>query len=118
LHPLGSIGAADKRALELIGNARVNNSTEHVVFRIAAHQAHLSEIRVRSGSLAIALVAVEIEFADGAQQRALLQDSLAPGHQSRSIPVDRRRALRRIVVMKRPGPRDGETALQVLGLVE
>ncbi len=100
---------------ELLGAVRVNNRTESVTFRIAPRQARVSEIRIRSGSLAASLSSVEVEFADGGLQRTEIEDSLAPGMQSRPIAVDARRAMTRVSVMKRPGLRPGETSFQLLG---
>lgn len=98
--------------------ARVNNLSQLVSFRIDARQRHVSELRVRSGSLSMHVVAVEIRFADGTQSRILPDEILAPGHPSRAIAVDRRRAIAEVTVVKRPGLRPGETAIQLLGKVE
>jgi hypothetical protein len=113
-----SAPAVASPALEVIGRARTNNRTDVVTFRIERASAFVSALRVRSGSLPVLLVAVEIEFADGGLQRSVLEQTLAPGQQSRAIPVDARRAISRIIVVKRPGLREGETELQVLGVPE
>ena len=86
-------------------------------FRIAPHQAHVSELYVRSGSLATTLVAMEVEYADGGLARFKLQDPLPPGQQSRPIPIDRTRAVKKVFVAKQPGLRPGETAIQLLGKI-
>lgn len=109
---------AHAQTLEVLGTARTNNRTESLVFRIPAHQARLSELRIRSGSLAVALAGIEIEFADGKLQRAVLQETLPPGYQSRPISVHPHGAVKRIFVTKRPGLHPGETVIQLLGKVE
>jgi hypothetical protein len=109
---------AAAQALEVIGRARSNNRVEVVAFRIDPGSAFISELRVRSGSLSMLLVAVEVEFADGGLARTLIGDALVPGQQSPPVAVDRKRAVRRIIVVKRPGLRDGETELQVLARPE
>lgn len=114
---LACAGPAGAQELELIGAARISHLATSATVRPAPHQTRLTEIRVRSGSLALHLEAVEIVFADGGLERAVVQESLAPGHRSRPIPVDGRRPVREILVMKRPGMRPGETILQVLGRV-
>ncbi len=106
-------------AWEILAAQRANNRTANFTFRLAAHQAHLSEVCIRFGSLPVTLVAMEIEFADGGgQQRVLIDDTLAPGARSRPVPVDSRRAVSRVFVTKRPGLRAGETVMQLLGRVE
>lgn len=87
-------------------------------FRIAPHQAHVSELYVRSGSLAVTLVGMEVEYADGFLARFKLQDPLPPGQQSRPVPIDRMRTVKKVFVAKQPGVRPGETAIQLLGKVE
>ena len=109
---------AEPQALEVLGTARTNNRTDTLTFRVPAHQTHVSALRIRSGSLAMTLSGIEIEFADGAFERVKLQDTLAPGQQSRPIPVDHRRAVSRVFVAKQPGLRPGETTVQLLGKVE
>jgi hypothetical protein len=104
--------------LEVLGTARTNNRTESLVFRVAPHQAHVSELRIRSGSLAITLVGIEIEFADGNLTRVGMQETLPPGQQSQPIPVESRRAVSKVFVTKRPGLRPGETTIQLLGKIE
>lgn len=103
-------------APELLAQARVNNRTESIVFRLDPRQARVSEIRIRSGSLTVHIEAVEILFADGGHARAILGETLPPGYQSRPIPVDSRPAISRVLVSKRPGLRSGETTLQLLGV--
>jgi hypothetical protein len=107
--------AAD--TLELLAMTRTNNRTASLAFRVPPRQAHVSELRIRSGSLVLTLEAVEIEFADGGSTRILIGDTLAPGHDSRPLPIDPRRGLSRVLVMKRPGLRPGETAIQLLGRI-
>lgn len=107
--------AAD--TLELLAMARTNNRTASLTFPIPTRQAHVSELRLRSGSLAVTLEAVEIEFADGGRTRILVNETLAPGQPSRALAVDPRRALSRVLVTKRPGLRPGETAIQLLGRI-
>jgi len=102
-------------ALELLATEHTNNRTASLTFRIPPQQAHVSELRLRSGSLAIGLDALEIEFADGGRARTRLDETLAPGQESRPLAVDSRRALSRVLVIKRPGARAGETAIQLLG---
>lgn len=109
---------AGAQTIEVLGTARTNNRIESIDVRIAAHQAHVSAICIRSGSLATTLLGIEIEFADGSRERIKLQERLAPGQQSRPIPVDPRRAVRRVFVTKKPGLRPGETVIQILGKVQ
>jgi hypothetical protein len=104
--------------LEILGQVRTNNRMDLVVFRIAPSQQHASALRIRSGSLAVTLVSVEIEFADGTHQRVITQESLAPGQRSAAIAIGPGRAMARVLVSKKPGVRDGETVLQLLGAVE
>ncbi len=103
--------------LELIGSARTTHQTASLTFRPAPSQARVSEIRIRSGSLALHLEAVEIVFVDGSLQRAIVQESLGAGHQSRAIRIDGHQPVREILVTKRPGMRPGETVIQILGRV-
>ena len=112
---MAAYGHADAQALEVLGTVRSNNRAEILDFRVPAHQTRVSELRIRSGSLAVTLTGIEIEFADGAPARATLQETLAPGQQSRPIAVDPGRAVTRVIVTKRPGLRPGETAIQLLG---
>ncbi|MBN8911270.1 MAG: hypothetical protein J0H65_04255 [Rhizobiales bacterium] len=109
---------AGPQSLEVLATVRTNHRTESLTFRIPAHQAHVSELRIRSGSLAVTLAGIEIEFADGRQHRALLQETLPPGHQSQPIPIEPHRAVTRVFVTKRPGLQPGETVIQLLGKVE
>jgi len=111
-------GSAGSPVLEILGQVRVNNHTDLVTFKIAPSQAHASALRIRSGSLAVTLAAVEIEFTDGTHHRVMTQESLAPGHQSAAIAIDPSRTMVRVLVSKKPGLRDGETVLQLLGAVE
>lgn len=110
-----SLAGAD--TLEVVGSTRATHLQSSLTFRVSAPQARLSEIRVRSGSLALHLEAVEIVYADGHIARTILQQSLPPGHQSRAIRADPRRPIREILITKRPGMRPGETMLQLLGKV-
>ena len=105
---------AAAQELELIGSARTTHQTLSLTFRPAAAQSRLSEIRVRSGSLALHLEAVEIVFADGNTQRAIVHESLGPGHQSRPIRIESGEPVREIHISKRPGMRPGETVIQIL----
>jgi len=109
--------ACAAEALELLAMVRTNNRTASLEFPIPPRQARVSELRIRSGSLAVMIEAVEIEFADGGHARARLNESLAPGRQSRPIATDAHRALSRVIVMKRPGLQPGETAIQLLGKI-
>ena len=104
-------------ALEVIAQARATHAAGSLAFRLAPRHPRLSEVRIRSGSLALHLEAVEIVFADGGYARVILQQSLSPGHRSRPIAVDSRRPVSEILVSKRPGMRPGETLVQVLGKV-
>lgn len=108
---------ADPQALEMLGTARVNNRIETLFFHIAPHQAHASELYVRSGSLAVTLVGMEVEYADGGLARFKLQEPVPPGRQSRPIAIDNTRAMKKILVAKQPGLRPGETAIQLLGKI-
>jgi hypothetical protein len=114
--PLAS--SADAQSLEVLGTIRTNNRAGALVFRVPAHQAHVSELRIRSGGLAVTLVGIEIEYADGKLERIGLRENLAPGQQSHPIPTDARRAVKSVFVSKQPGLRPGETAVQLLGTVE
>lgn len=111
------VAAQEASQLEIIARTRTNNRVEIVTLSVDRPRANVSGVRVRSGSLSLLLVAVEIEFADGARALEPVDETLAPGQQSRAIAVDPRRAISRIVVVKRPGLRDGDTELQVLGVV-
>lgn len=115
---LGVFGRADAQSLEVLATVRTNNRTESLTFRVPAHQAHVSELRVRSGSLAVTLAGIEIEFADDTLQRVVLQETLPPGHQSQPIPTEPRHTVSRVLITKRPGLQPGETVLQLLGKVE
>jgi hypothetical protein len=115
---MAASGLAGSPVLEILGQARVNNRTDLVTFEIAPSQAYASALHLRSGSLAVTLAAVEIEFTDGTHQRLMTQETLAPGHQSPAITIGPGRAMVRVTVSKKPGLRDGETMLQLLGAVE
>ncbi len=105
------------RPPDLLGMVRVNHRATHVVVEISPRQSHVTEITVRSGGLGMTLVNIEITFADGGSQRIAIDDTLPPGHLSRVIPVDSQRALRKVVVHKRPSLMPGETVIQLLGRV-
>src|SRR5690606_11347430 len=109
--------AADPNAFEIVGTIRATHLDQSLTVRLDPRQSRLSEIGVRSGSLAVHLEAVEIVFADGSHRRTILRQSLPPGHRSRPIPVDGGREIREILVTKRPGLRQGETTVQLLGKV-
>ncbi|MGE0022678.1 MAG: hypothetical protein AB7S70_03490 [Hyphomicrobium sp.] len=111
------VRAAGPQAFEVLASARTNNRTASLAFRIPAHQANVSAICLRSGSLAITLTGIEIAFADGTGQRATLQETIPPGARSSTIPVDHRRAISQVIVTKQPGLRPGETMIQLLGKV-
>lgn len=102
-------------AHEIIAQIRTNNRADLVTLRLTPPRAHLSELRIRSGNIPILLLAIEIEFSDGTVARHLTQESLAPGAQSRPIAVDPRRTVARVLISKKPGLREGETLLQLLG---
>lgn len=106
-----SAGAADA---VIVGEARANNRTDLVTFTLRRAEPGIGELRLRSGHLAIVLVAVEVEFVDGTLARRVLEQSLAPGQQSAPIAVDPGRAIASVLVTKRPGLREGETLLQLL----
>lgn len=114
----GLHAGAAAQSLEVLATARANNHTSSVVFSIAPHQARVSELRLRSGSLPLALAGLEVAFADGTTDRVVLEGTLPPGHQSRPIPVDPQRAVRQVLLAARPGLRPGETTIQLLGKVE
>lgn len=116
--PGPSSGQTPGQNLELLGNARVNNRMTIVEFRIDRRQSNVSDLRIRAGELAVLLESVEIVFADGSRQRVEILDRLNPGEQSRPIPVDPRRQVSQVSIMKRPGFRPGETTLQLVGQVE
>ncbi len=115
LAPLAHAGA---QSLEVLATVRTNNRTQSLTFRIPAHQARVSELRLRSGSLPLSLAGLEMAFADGTTDRVLLEGTLAPGHQSEPIPVDPARTLREVLLTARPSLRPGETTIQLLGKVE
>ncbi|WP_295556084.1 hypothetical protein [uncultured Hyphomicrobium sp.] len=115
---LGATLPRAEQALDVLATARTNNRTQSLTFRVPAHQSRVSELRIRSGSLAITLVGLEIAFRDGGTERFVLQGALAPGHQSQPIPVDPSRTIREVLVTKQPGLRPGETAIQLLGKVQ
>lgn len=111
-------GEVAAQSLEVLATARTNHRTASASFRIPAHQARLSELRIRSGSLAVTLDGLEIEFADGTVQRVKVQETLAPGQQSRPIPIESRRSASKVLLSLRPGLRPGETVIQLLAKVE
>ena len=113
-----AVTLAQAGTLEVIGRAKTNNRIDVVTFRIDPASSFASELRVRSGAIAMLLVAVEVEFADGGLARTVIGETLSPGQQSRAIAVDRGRAIRRIIVVKRPGLREGESELQILAVPE
>lgn len=112
---LAAAAAAGAPAFEVLASARINNRTESVVFRLDQRPANVSAIRVRSGSLPVTLVDIEIHFVDGGFARSAGDETLPPGRQSRALAVDSGRAIRRAIVLKRPGLTPGETTLQLLG---
>ena len=113
-----TLARAEMQSLEVLATVRTNNRTESLAFRVPAHQAHVSELHIRSGHLAVTLAGIEIEFADGQVQRAILQETIPPGHQCRPIPIDPSRAVSRVLVTKHPGLEPGETVLQLIGKVK
>jgi len=118
LTALAPLAHASAQSLEVLATVRTNNRTESLTFRIPTHQARVSELRIRSGSLALTLAGLEIAFADGTTDRVTLTGTLPPGHQSQPIPVDSRRPVSKVFVTKRPGLQPGETAIQLIGKVE
>jgi hypothetical protein len=115
---LASVTPAAASSLEVLGTARANNATQTLTFRISPRQSHVSELRLRSGSLDVHLLSMEVEFADGGIQRTVLDSVLLPGHQSAPVRIDGGRAVRQVFVSKRQGLRPGETVIQLLGKVE
>jgi len=113
-----SSARAEPQTFEVLASAHTNNRTSSLAFRIPAHQANVSAIAIRSGSLTVTLAGIEIEFADGTYQRATHQETIPPGATSKSIPVDPRRAISQVFVTKQPGLRPGETLIQLLGKTE
>lgn len=112
---LASQVSAQPKGLEIVASARTTHLTASHTFRVPPRQARLAEVRIRSGSLGITLDAVEIVFSDRTIEPTILQQHLPPGHQSRAVPVRNRQDIREIVVTMRPGMRQGETTLQLLG---
>jgi hypothetical protein len=106
------------RDLQILGQARVNNRTPIIVFRIDPRQSRVSEIRFRSGELPLLIDTAEIVYADGQRQRVQILDRIEPGQQSRAIEVDRRRPIREVSVTKQPRFRPGETTVQLIGVVD
>lgn len=107
---------ASAQDLEILASAHTNNREQTVTF-LVQRPAHASELRVRTGSLAVTLVSMEIEFGDGSPQRTILREPVPAGQQSRAIPVDPRRPIVKIFLEKQPGLRPGSTAIQLLGKV-
>lgn len=102
--------------LEILASTHTNNREQTVTF-LVQRQTHVSELRVRTGSLAVTLVSMEIEFRDGSPQRTILREPVPAGQQSRAIPVDPSRPIAKVFLEKQAGLRPGSTALQLLGKV-
>jgi hypothetical protein len=102
--------------LEILASAHTNNR-EQTITILVPRPVHISELRIRTGSLAITLVSAEIEFSDGSLQRTRLQEPVPAGQQSRAIPVDTKRTIARVFLEKQAGLRPGSTALQLMGKV-
>ncbi len=115
---LAATAQAASGTQEILAQANTNNRQDLVSAHIRPARSGCSEISIRSGSLPMMLLAIEIEHADGTTQRQIYQQSLPPGHASAPMRIDPRRGISRILVTKKPGLRDGETVLQVLGRCE
>lgn len=102
--------------LEILASAHTNNREQTLSF-LVQRPTHVSELRIRTGSLAVTLVSMEIEFRDGSLQRTILQEPIPAGQQSRAIPVDPRRPIAKVFLEKQAGLRPGSTAVQLLGKV-
>jgi hypothetical protein len=107
---------ASAQDLEILASAHTNNREQTVIF-LVQRSAHASELRVRTGSLAVTLVSMEIEFHDGSLQRTILREPVPAGQQSRAIPVDPSRPIAKVFLEKQAGLRPGSTAIQLLGKV-
>lgn len=115
LAALSGAAQATSGAQEIVAQVNTNNRQDLVSAQIRPARSGCSEISVRSGSLPMMLLAIEIEHADGTTRRQIYQQSLPPGHASAPMPSDPRQDISRILVTKKPGLRDGETVLQILG---
>ncbi len=102
--------------LEILSSTHTNNREQTLTF-VVQRLTHVSELRIRTGSLSVTLVSVEIEFSDGNLQRTILQEPVPAGHQSRAIPIDPRRPIAKVFLEKQAGLRPGSTAIQLLGKV-
>lgn len=117
---LGASGAAratDRGAFDVLQAVRANHRTALVTFRVPGSRTHASALRVRSGSLPMTIVGIEIEYADGDVHRITARETVPPGHVSRPVSVDGRRAMATVLVMLQPSPRAGETTIQLLGKI-
>ncbi|WP_333793773.1 hypothetical protein [Hyphomicrobium sp.] len=112
-----AIPADASGTFEILSTVRTSHRAGVVRFRIPAHQSRISELSLRSGSLAMSIAGLEIAFADGGFARIAAQETVPAGHQSRAFPVDGRRAVTEVVVTLRPGLRQGDTVLQLLGRI-
>lgn len=115
--PSGTAQAATG-AQEIVVQATTNNRQDLVTASIRPARSGCSEISVRSGSLPMMLLAIEVEHADGTTRRQIYGQSLPAGRASAPMRMDPRHAISRILVTKKPGLRDGETVLQILGRCE
>jgi hypothetical protein len=109
--------AAEARDPEVIGNQRVNNREERVVFRIDGRQGRLDQIRVRADD-GMLLSAVEIIFTGGKRQNMEFIDRVPPGAESRPIGIDADLpAVEQVTLWKRPSLRPGMTNVQLIGVL-
>ncbi len=109
--------AAEARDPEVIGNQRVNNREERIVFRLGPGQGRLDQIRFRSDD-GMLLRSVEIIFEGGKRMNMEIIDRVPPGAESRPIGIDADlRGVEQVTLWKRPSLRPGMINVQLIGVL-
>jgi hypothetical protein len=109
--------AAEARDPEVIGNQRVNNREERIVFRLGPGQGRLDQIRFRSDD-GMLLRSVEIIFEGGKRMNMEIIDRVPPGTESRPIGIDADlRDVEQVTLWKRPSLRPGISNVQLIGVL-
>lgn len=107
-------GGGDGR-FEVIGTESYDRFSERIVFRIGRDEGRFDKIKLRARDQLIRLDGIQIVYADGERQTVDFRDNLERGDETPAIDLEgRNRAIREVVVLKRPSWRREEGHLELL----
>ena len=103
----------------ILGSQIINAASDRIEFNIGRQDGPVSQIRLRAVDGPILYRAVEITFGNGQTQVIEGIERLEPGEQGKAIDLEGdRRNIQKVVVFKRPSWRQGESKVELLGLVQ